>query len=473
MQIAQSVQDLNVAVSKGSQSEVLKSKIANVVDTVRHMLYSSRSMDKDAPHLQESEVKESLRVVLSTLAKLILSAKVIKDSTEINSKLQRDASEVLSAVRRFVIVCQSKNIGMDQINPRFIVFHTDTDLADTMKNRRKSSATTSTTINQKPKYPLNQDLIVSLQTHAKQICSSTDALCKASAYISTLDQKSNQPPNEDHAAFKEGEAHVLDQRARSNVILLFQNLSSQIGNYLAILSDIDISQIDLVQVRLLPEYRCNKQKLYNAVGLLFSAVQTITDTELDIKTSVKTVEELVKSIEETIGNIASNVGQMVEERKAWLTKNGYNMGDGGPWSPSHSYFESDNKKSGPNRGNILEETSEIPEELTSPRIQRLYNRQNTGQTQNKQSSNASVATLARSTDKPLTRQYSFAQGSNGNAATEEKSQFWFLRYDYDESDIEFTQDGGIKGGTLSALVERLTLHDYIGKGKNTCTMLRS
>jgi hypothetical protein len=419
-------------------------------------------MDRDAPHLQESEVKESLRVVLSTLAKLILSAKVIKDSdTEINSKLQRDASEVLSAVRRFVVVCQSKNIGMEQINPKFIAFQAENDLLDKFKNKRKSSTTTSSiTTTQKAKYPLNQDLIVNLQTHAKQIIGSTDALCKASSYIFSIEQKQNQPQIESDTV--EEESHILDQRARSNVILLFQNLSSQIGNYLAILSDIDISQVGLLQVQSLPEFRCNKQKLYNSIGLLFSAVQTITDTELDLSSSVNTAEELTKSIEETIGNIAINVGQLVEERKVWLTKNGHNMNDGGPWSPpAHSYFESDNKKGGPNRGNIMDENSEVnmPEELNSPRLQRLYNRQQ--QTQAKQSTNTSVTTLSRLPEKPLTRQFSFAQ--QGNVIPEEKTQFWFLRYDYAETDIEFTQEGGIKGGTLRALVERLTLHDFIGK----------
>jgi hypothetical protein len=55
----------------------------------------------------------------------------------------------------------------------------------------------------------------------------------------------------------------------------------------------------------------------------------------------------------------------------------------------------------------------------------------------------------------LQRQFSFSH-------SDEKSQFWFLGYDYAEADIEFTQEKSIKGGTLRALVERLTLHDFIG-----------
>ncbi|KAG1424225.1 hypothetical protein G6F57_023460 [Rhizopus arrhizus] len=76
------------------------------------MLYSSRSMDKDAPHLQDAEVKEPHRNVLASLAKLILSAKALNESNmnHNNGKVQRDAADVLNAVRKFVLVCQNKNV---------------------------------------------------------------------------------------------------------------------------------------------------------------------------------------------------------------------------------------------------------------------------------------------------------------------------------------------------------------------------
>ncbi|RKP27015.1 ras guanine nucleotide exchange factor domain-containing protein [Syncephalis pseudoplumigaleata] len=62
----------------------------------------------------------------------------------------------------------------------------------------------------------------------------------------------------------------------------------------------------------------------------------------------------------------------------------------------------------------------------------------------------------------------FIDGLVGNTApvltsskptTEEKP--WFLGYDYDESEIVFTVDANVKGGTLRALVERCTLHDAL------------
>lgn len=489
IEIAQSVQDLNNSVVQGQDSDIFRQKIVVVVDAVRHMLYSSRSMDKDATHLQDAEVKEPLRIVLSTLAKLILSAKVINDSNiDINSKVQRDAADVLNAVRRFVLVCQNKNIKIEQTNPRFVVLDIPSETDEegtTVANRRKSSTTSSANPQQsKAKYPLNQDLIVSLQTHAKQIVGSTDALCKASAYIYTLEQQQGTTTEKDDLPTNEEQYYILDQRARSNVILLFQNLSSQIGNYLAILNDIDISHVDAAQIQSLPEFRSNKQKLYNSIGLLFSAVQTLTDTQNDLTTSITSIEEIVAAVEDSIEGIFSNIVQMVGERKIWLMRNGdMNSNDQGPRSPVHTYFDSENKKSVPHRGstNNNETTSadsNTPVDTSStPLLSRMYNRQNSQSNsqdlqpppQQQQSShrpsittsNAPTSTLTRpSENKALKRQFSFGHGPNSQ---EDKSQFWYLGYDYAEGDVEFIQEKTVKGGTLRALVERLTLHDFIGK----------
>ena len=61
--------------------------------------------------------------------------------------------------------------------------------------------------------------------------------------------------------------------------------------------------------------------------------------------------------------------------------------------------------------------------------------------------------------KALKRQFSFGHGNTHD----EMSQLWFLQYDYAEGDIVFSADKSVKGGTIRALVERLTLHDEIGK----------
>ncbi|KAI7905568.1 ras guanine nucleotide exchange factor domain-containing protein [Cokeromyces recurvatus] len=47
----------------------------------------------------------------------------------------------------------------------------------------------------------------------------------------------------------------------------------------------------------------------------------------------------------------------------------------------------------------------------------------------------------------------------------------FLQYDYSPNEIVFTAEGSVKGGTLKALVERMTLHDYLDMNFNSTFLL--
>ena len=53
------------------------------------------------------------------------------------------------------------------------------------------------------------------------------------------------------------------------------------------------------------------------------------------------------------------------------------------------------------------------------------------------------------------------------------SQPWYLRPTYDPSEIMIDPDGTIRGGTLTALVERLTAHDQLGQYLLVFTFLDS
>lgn len=39
---------------------------------------------------------------------------------------------------------------------------------------------------------------------------------------------------------------------------------------------------------------------------------------------------------------------------------------------------------------------------------------------------------------------------------------WYLRPNYDSADVLIDPDGTVRGGTVPALVERLTAHEYAG-----------
>jgi hypothetical protein len=64
-----------------------------------------------------------------------------------------------------------------------------------------------------------------------------------------------------------------------------------------------------------------------------------------------------------------------------------------------------------------------------------------------------VDAAGRRRDTVMSPTSSYANGS-------EKS--WFLQSDIDAADVVFNMEGNVKGGTLHALVQRLTQHDQLG-----------
>lgn len=47
-------------------------------------------------------------------------------------------------------------------------------------------------------------------------------------------------------------------------------------------------------------------------------------------------------------------------------------------------------------------------------------------------------------------------------AVDADSKPWYLRPNYDQTEILIDPDGGVRGGTVPALVERLTAHEHGG-----------
>ncbi|KAF7727743.1 hypothetical protein EC973_007202 [Apophysomyces ossiformis] len=428
--IATAVHQLNTAAQRG-QSEKCGESISAVVDSIRLMLYSSRSMDKDAMHMQDRELRDPHRAVMASMSKLVLSVKMATEcgqsvsspsSPDTLYKVQRDAADLLSAVRNFVTVCQNKQVDVESVCPR-LMGQDINNQSDGMIITDKRASLDQANLVHKAKYPLNEDLIVSLQTHANQIYGSTEALSSATTFILSLQEDANE------------------RKARSNVVILFRNLSMQIGQYLSILGDIDLTNVDNSQIPSLSHYRVNKQKLYNAIGSLFGAVQGFTDMELDTNNSVTEIEDALHLVEDTIEKILTNVDQMVGERRVWLIRRDNGIDDdrfreGGPPTPETPYGSEESKW----------ETGESTEIGSGADLEYP-----TAMSWGHHRHRPSISRM----EKPRKRQLS-------NKTLDSRADgLWFLGYDSNEGDIVFAADGSVKGGTLPALVERLTLHDTL------------
>ncbi|KAF7723367.1 hypothetical protein EC973_002066 [Apophysomyces ossiformis] len=431
--IAMAIHQLNVAAQQGRQ-ELFHSNAAAVVESIRIMFYASRTMEKESARMQDQELRETRRAVMAALSKLVLSAKMASDtiiptipSSENCIRVQTDAGDVLKAVRAFVTSCQQHHVEVEFVSPKLLedtkrlpsdkatmreLVHTTTEPDGRTRRPSIDTPTINNSLMQKTKYPLNQDLILNLQTHANQIYGSISCLCQAVEKILTLSELSN--------------------KVQSDIVFLFRSLSSQISQYLGVLGDIDVNNIDSSQIPSLSGYRINKQRLYTSIGQLFGDVQRLTDKEIDAKKTVTDIGNDAGAVEESIGRIEISVSEMVEQRKHWFSRNG-EFGGSNPTSPLKPSFDENKFKDddvtsafGSIDDSHLRATNTIrarqPHLMSTPRP------------------TAHVKPEDRS----------------------ELSDNWYLGQDHEKGEILFSADGNIKGGTLPALVERLTLHDTLG-----------
>lgn len=408
------IHHLNMAAQRGERDAFVEDASAVVV-SIRMMLYASGMLDKDSNHMQDRMLRDPHRAVMAALSKLVLSVKTASEGSykqiqpEMLHRVQRDAGDVLAAVRSFVTVCQERRVKVEQVKPQ-LMFDTKSSTTPPSESPILVSSSTAvefdpeatriaTGLGQKSKYPLNQDLLVSLQTHANQVYGSTNALCKATELNTNEDGKS-----------------------LSNVILLFRSLSMQIGQYLSILEDIDLVNIDGSKIPSLGDYLVNKQKLYNAVGVLFGVVQSLSSNRMDTNQCVQDINEAVQSVENTIKLILTNVDEMIKQRRNWYRQLNPRDDDEMPMSPVSARFDDSDSEDG--------ELCKAPTDKARKLM--LY-------------------------QPPVAPRSATENGAGG-----------CLGYDYPPEEIVYGQDGNIKGGTLRALVERLTLHDSLGKHMCCC-----
>ncbi|KAG1148339.1 hypothetical protein G6F37_004035 [Rhizopus arrhizus] len=477
--IALGIHELTAATTKRQRDEI-QPKASAIVESIRLMLYASRSLDKDSHIFQEPAFREPRRAITSTLSKLVLDSKLSADLSDqsttamIFDKIQKDANDVLVAVRNFVTLCQQRNVNISNVcpklvkdpsqlpfdpylpessnNPKIPITSTSNVTSgmaylgltpDDRKKLNKTTTETNSSLFQKARYLLNQDLVVSLQVYSHQIYTSAEEVSAISHNIHTM-------YNKDKSLI------FSDERASS--VTLFKTLSTQVGQYIAILDDINFDNIDNNQIPSIAAYRISRQNIYSAIGHLFGAVQKLTDLQVDIPEATHTVDQAVINIENVIETVEQSVIAMVNERK-------FNMGA----TPDNSFTLSptastvtNSMRNTSNRASfsdsVLDHQSESGGTFPSSRSQDESHESEFGDFNIDDSKSIRRPTLGVAGISDIVnrrRQQSIRPDDRPADSTDT------LGYDHHPDEIEIGPDGSIKGGTLPALVERLTVHNTL------------
>ncbi|KAI8371104.1 ras guanine nucleotide exchange factor domain-containing protein [Blakeslea trispora] len=469
--IAVALHQLTSAAKNGQHNLYYKNSI-EIVNSIRFMLIASSTIDKDSTYIKaNSALRSHHRAMMASMSKLVLTTQTSHTafSTEeehraTTNKILSESSELLMMVRNFVNTCQDLKLPLVHADPQWIEDEED------IYSRRPSSSSN--------RYSLQINLAESLETMGTCIQDSAETIIKCISFflLEREDRKIN-----------------LSQDDRTSLAALlfthFRNLSNQTGLFLGYLDETDFSGVQ--QYPELNELKAGKQALADGLGLLFYRLQSLTGgSAFDFYENLRETESASGSLFEPIEQICASVHQLAIKNRSRNSSNASFLGVPDPKTLS--------KKA----SSLNTDESIIPEDIEEEDEARFYRRKlgdEDGETasffddngdrvrpsvelMDRHKSELALQSqpplpypMQRSQTAPLTKQAVSSKvkkllgdeaPSNSEEvitpakpATEERPAF--LEYDYGPNDIVFNMEGNVKGGTLPALVERLTLHDYL------------
>ncbi|KAI9300165.1 ras guanine nucleotide exchange factor domain-containing protein, partial [Cunninghamella echinulata] len=554
--IAKAINELSTA-AKNNQSDQFGELASIVINTIRQMLLSSGTIDKDSPHLKANTLlRDHHRVMMASMSKVFLTS-ILSSGTggENINKLLSETNDLLVAVRHFVGTCQIIPLSVKHVDPR--ILNNESEEYKQIQQQKKSNQPSSSSSAQ-TKYALQHDLSDNIDLFGTNMHESVDAI---------LTDVKNGRSNQTTTAIMTDTMRV---QFGAKLFTQFRNLSSQTGQFLGLVDDIDFKSFK--DSPLLNELQYDKQALSDGLGKLFCHLQQLTGNHLPFNQILDRVEQAAKEIHIPISNICECIGVMVYEYELAKQKSVDTVKNKPSTSTSSSLSqpkltlttttaaatttaipeekeEVDEKKnksenvkvdndinvnttsneegnndddddnttvqndsifSGDSTIPSLRKSSQTKLALSSPLLDDNQNSSDslaTAANKNKDNNNNSdninntkISTTTAIVEHPGARESGISDATTLNQAdvdTKKSShklkKFFgddvpsttdiagsnptnvdrpaYLSYDYDLSDISFNMEGNVKGGTLPALVERLTLHDYLDMNFNNTFLL--
>ncbi|KAI8328559.1 ras guanine nucleotide exchange factor domain-containing protein [Chlamydoabsidia padenii] len=478
---------------KQSQTALLQRNVTIAVHRIRLMLYVSNTIDKESsPHLKcNKTLRVYHRALLASLAKTVLSTKAASGTwseQDALHKLQMDTDQLLVDARNFLSVAsQDLQLEIQNDKPRLME-----GLLSTMHCRwRMNSGNT----------PDPSTTLIVLADNIRGAMSSF--MSSAHDAFALLNEQAAAPT-----------------KLRTTAPLLvaqFRNLSNTASQFLNAIDDY------------LPSRQhddSSRQAIYNAMGLLFIASQTITNTDLTlsmIKIIYRRLEDCIYEIEKNVQAICLDVNnKQTEQQQQQQQTSDLFDGDDDDDILSSDYHPATTTKYPPSssttatttttttttttsnshpsadgdssynpmyssNNNIIEEQqvllSPTTTTTTTPndKLAKFFGedtllaarRRDTiiGSTPTASKMMGSVATFTTATTgiSPSLTTTEVSTPTTQKPTTFDKPDY--LGADYKQNEIIFNMEGNVKGGTVLALVQRLTQHDQLDPKFSTTFLL--
>lgn len=463
-QIAQAIKTLKGSVKQG-QIGLFREDALMVVQEIRLLLYVANTVDKESsPYLKANkQLKNYHRALLAALAKLVLSAKVASGAwapSEAIAKLQLDADEVLIAVRNFLTIAQDMRIEVQESKPKLIHESSPNARWRSASNVSESRPDTLTTL-----------VVLADNVHGA-ISSLLDSAREAFAIAD--------------------DATVLSKIQNSTPLLVaqFRNLSNTTSQFLNSVEDIDIGQQHSTR------FLTSKQSIHDSMGQLFISSQHITNQDLSAEEVVVTfehIESYAKAIDTGVHDICNICRQasldratshnssttLVENKNGSFGTAADSTPIGAGRRPSHEFVRPTQATGRTSRLTDIDEERMmqqqqqpapqqhipgIPENFMSPqqpatppankdlKLAKFF-----GEDTLEASRRRDTIVSASGLQSPSVASSGISPGQH----TPDRDDY--RGSDYNPNEIVFNMEGNVKGGTVRALVQRLTQHDQLGK----------
>ncbi|KAG0166953.1 hypothetical protein DFQ28_007218 [Apophysomyces sp. BC1034] len=429
--VALTIHDLHTTASQGRYAELPK-RIRAIVDAVRLMVFASGTIDKESVHIISNAVlRAHYRAMMAAMSKVVLSAQLHSSNGNHIETMIFNAGELLTAVRNFVSACQSVPVDVHHIHPTI----------------------TQSVSPPKPKYTMQSELVENVEGYGENVQESVDAMMTS---LKTTRSES----------------------VSLAVLLLsqFRGLANQAAQFFGLLEDMDVEYSS--HHSLLTQLAKAKQSMQSSLGILFYRMQVMTEEGMPLEEIVLDIEQAAKDVSAPIPFICECVNRLAAERKhaspnkrRSLVEDTIHEQDeeGGNTMSDEDYTTDEDDElmdasvfdSGPSR--VTTETSSDVIRRTPSQATRRNVRHSDALDQPMYIS----AKLKKFFGDDVPERVA-AIAAARQAASEKP---WYLEYDYDFGEVVFNMEGYVKGGTLWALVVRLTLQDYLDMSFNNTFLL--
>ncbi|KAJ3031040.1 UNVERIFIED_CONTAM: hypothetical protein HDU68_006878, partial [Siphonaria sp. JEL0065] len=396
---------LNQVIKERHRLKILRQSTA-MVEAVRIFLLASRMA------VAPSDVRKRVRMehgkVMISLAKAIRASSVaclVWSPPDALQCLQNVSAELLEAMRQFVIIGQQ--IGL---------IITNDDVFEATETSGKHSPD-----DDKEKLPSNNEILYELKFRASHIND------KVKEVVETI-QKS---------IFSEAKGVILGG---------IRLITTEVGDFMSAVDDYLPEY--LLSHEIADEMKNRKNQLFNSISQLMSAISTATNPFAP-STAVSDIASSANEVTLSVTDLLVSVKFAIQEKE--LVEEG----------ESHDSKSDEKNTRGP--ASVIDTDSTLSP--VSPGIPKRYSSLQTSRLLQKKALDGDVSddesslspefnSLRLNIPKPNLIDYSPLSPASGKS---EKA--WYLGHDYNDADIVFNVDGVVKGGTLLALVERLTVHD--------------